>query len=81
MNTQSPLDATLDYITQHYDAFLERYKAFLRIPSISTDPSYKAEVQRAAEWLTAVMSDIGLHNCRAIPSEGQQKLTFFLTLF
>ena len=30
---------------------LERLKALVRIKSISTDPAYAGEVQRAADWL------------------------------
>ena len=35
------------------ETYLEELKDYIRIPSISTDPAYKAEVQRAASW-TAV---------------------------
>ena len=49
---------------------MEGFQELLRIPSISTDPAYKAELERCAEWLVAEMTRIGLHNCRKIPTDG-----------
>ncbi len=41
------------------DHALSRYLDFLRIPSISTAPAYKAEVRRAGEWLVAQFKELG----------------------
>lgn len=38
---------------------LERFFALTRIPSISTDPAYRAECRKAAEWLVSALSEIG----------------------
>jgi acetylornithine deacetylase/succinyl-diaminopimelate desuccinylase-like protein len=53
------LAAVLDRIDADLDNSLERLFAFIRIPSISTDPAYKAECQRAAEWLAAELRALG----------------------
>jgi acetylornithine deacetylase/succinyl-diaminopimelate desuccinylase-like protein len=45
------LDAVLAKIDANLGASLERLKELVRIKSISTDPAYAAECQRAAEWL------------------------------
>ena len=45
------LPAVLDRIDADLEKSLERLFAFIRIPSISTDPTYKEECRRAAEWL------------------------------
>ncbi|KAB2963879.1 MAG: dipeptidase [Thermoanaerobaculia bacterium] len=40
--------------------YLAELKDYLRIPSISTDPAYKTEVGRAADWLIERMKEAGL---------------------
>ena len=42
------------------DTYLEELKDFIRIPSISTDPAYKAEVLRASEFLIGKLREAGL---------------------
>ncbi|WP_410824804.1 M20/M25/M40 family metallo-hydrolase, partial [Methylobacterium oryzisoli] len=53
------LDPILADIDRDLDTSLERLFAFLRIPSISTDPAYAAECRRAAEWLRADLAAMG----------------------
>ena len=53
------LPAVLDRIDADLEKSLERLFAFIRIPSISTDPTYKDECRRAAEWLAAELRDLG----------------------
>ncbi len=43
---------------------------FLRIPSVSTDPAYAADMLRAATWLTDHMRDLGLDNVQVMPTAG-----------
>lgn len=45
------LDRVLDAIDRDLDNSLERLFGLLRIPSVSTDPAYKKECVRAANWL------------------------------
>src|SRR5688572_20301485 len=51
MPSKAQLDAALAHVHSHLDESLERLKALIRIKSISTDPAYNDEVQRAADWL------------------------------
>ncbi len=55
----SAIAPVLDHIDRHIDESLERLFAFLRIQSISTDPSYAAECRNAAEWLADDLQSIG----------------------
>ncbi|HEV8582330.1 MAG TPA: dipeptidase [Thermoanaerobaculia bacterium] len=47
-------------IDKEQEGYLEELKDYIRIPSISTDPDYKADVLRAAEFLLGKMREAGL---------------------
>ncbi len=53
------LDAVLARIDQDLPQALDRLMALLRIPSISTDPAYKAECAKAADWLVEDLKGLG----------------------
>jgi acetylornithine deacetylase/succinyl-diaminopimelate desuccinylase-like protein len=55
----SHLPAVLDQIDADLDASVERLFEFVRIPSISTDPKWKADCARAAEWLAKDLAALG----------------------
>ena len=55
----SPLPAVLDKIDADIDRSLERLFAFLRIPSISTDPAYREQCRVAADHVAADLASIG----------------------
>ncbi len=54
------LDKVLARIDADLDASLERLFAWLRIPSISTDPAYAQHCRSAAEWLKSQLADLGV---------------------
>lgn len=53
------LDPVLARIDSDLDTSIERLKDLLRIPSISTDPAFKADCDRAADWLVDDLKSIG----------------------
>mgnify|MGYP001165977981 FL=1 len=53
------LSSVLDRADQNIDDSLKRLFELVRIRSISTDPAYKADCRKAAEWLVACLGDIG----------------------
>ncbi len=57
--TLPPLDPVLGHLEADFDGAVERLKELLRIPSISTDPAYRADTRRAAEHLAAELAGIG----------------------
>ena len=65
-----PADAALAYANEHRDAFLDDLKALLRIPSISTLPEHKGDIQRAAQFVADQLTAIGLKKIRLIKSAG-----------
>ncbi len=50
----------LDRIEAEKETYLEELKDYIRIPSISTDPAYRDDVRRAAEFLLGKMREAGL---------------------
>ncbi len=53
------LPPVLSRIDAEQDAALARLMELLRIPSISTDPAYAGDCERAADWLVADLQSIG----------------------
>ena len=53
------LDPVLTRIDANLDAATARLLDLLRIPSISTDPAYKSDCDKAADWLVADLQSIG----------------------
>ena len=50
--------------------FREQYEMLLRIPTISTLPQHKADVERAAQWLAQDMREIGMDSAEVIHLPG-----------
>ncbi|MCO4317052.1 dipeptidase [Phyllobacterium sp. 21LDTY02-6] len=55
----SELAPVLDALDSNLDKSLERLFDLLRIKSISTDPAFKPDCRKAAEWLVADLKTIG----------------------
>lgn len=58
------------YSRKHAQRFRQELHDFLRIPSISTDPAYAANMHRAAEWLAEHMRSLGLEKSYVMPTAG-----------
>ena len=57
--THPDLTRVLDHIDTNLDAATARLLDLLRIPSISTDPAYAADCDRAAGWLVQDIQALG----------------------
>ena len=64
-------DAVITYLTEQHDAILERLKALLRIPSISTDPAYADAMLAARDFLLQRLRSIGMQNVQVLEGGGQ----------
>jgi acetylornithine deacetylase/succinyl-diaminopimelate desuccinylase-like protein len=69
MSSSQPLDAVLARIDDTLPQSLDRLMELLRIPSISTDPAYKPDCARAADWLVADLQSLGF-DARAAATPG-----------
>ena len=69
--------ATFEYYHANHDKFLEGFKNFLRIPSISTLPEHEADIRRAAEFLAGELRGMGMDGVEIIEGkEGQHPLVY-----
>ena len=64
------MDDALQYARDHAARFVEELKAWLRIPSISTDPAHAAQTRQAASWLADNLRDAGVESVEVIPTDG-----------
>jgi acetylornithine deacetylase/succinyl-diaminopimelate desuccinylase-like protein len=64
------VNATDAYIKTHEDRFLNEFFDLLRIPSVSADPKYKADVARCAEAVKQRMVEAGLDKVEVCPTAG-----------
>ena len=58
------------YIDDNNDAHLKEFVELVSIPSISSIPANKPDVQRAANWIVNKLKAIGMTTAQAMPSGG-----------
>jgi acetylornithine deacetylase/succinyl-diaminopimelate desuccinylase-like protein len=58
--------AAVEFAQENGARFVEELKALLRIPSISTLPEHEGDVRRAAEFVAAELTRIGMDHVRLI---------------
>ena len=54
------------YARENGARFLDELKTLLRIPSVSTTPEHKGDVEKAAEWVAAELRRIGMEHVEVI---------------
>ncbi len=64
------MEAVQGYIQANRQRFLDELVEFLKIPSISADTKHKDDVLRAAQWLSAELTRIGLTGVEIVPTKG-----------
>jgi acetylornithine deacetylase/succinyl-diaminopimelate desuccinylase-like protein len=76
----SDLQNALEYARQNQDRFLDELIEVLKIPSISTDAEYNAEVKRAAEWMADRLRGLGIENVEVMSTDGGHPVVYGDTL-
>lgn len=64
------LQKSLDYARQNYDGFVNSLKEIVAIPSVSTTPESRADVARAAEWVSAQLRSLDMEKAQIMPTGG-----------
>jgi acetylornithine deacetylase/succinyl-diaminopimelate desuccinylase-like protein len=63
------------WLAAEREAILDQLKAFVRIPSVSTDPAYKDHVANAAIFVAKQLAGAGLVDAKVRPTEGNPVVT------
>jgi acetylornithine deacetylase/succinyl-diaminopimelate desuccinylase-like protein len=58
------------FVRENEPRLLEELKTFLRIPSVSTLPEHKGDVERAAKFTADALHSAGMENVEIIPTPG-----------
>ncbi len=66
----SRLNDVLAAVDAGFDASVSRLSELLRIPSVSTDPAYRTDCLKAADWTARQLASIGFE-ARVVPTAGQ----------
>ena len=68
-------DAVAERLVARKDEILERLKALLRLPSVSTDPAYADGMKATRDFLMARLREAGLSDVRLLDGGGQPAVT------
>jgi acetylornithine deacetylase/succinyl-diaminopimelate desuccinylase-like protein len=63
------LSSALAYNQENRARYLDELKSLVSIPSVSTDPNAKADMQRAAEWVAGQLRRLGMQNVNIYPTD------------
>ncbi len=64
------MEQILKYLKDNQQRYLSELKEFLAIPSISTAPDHKRDVERCARWIADHLGSIGMRNTKVFPTKG-----------
>ena len=63
-------EAVFNYLTEHREEQFEALNDFLRIPSVSTDSKFKADVRDAAQFVSDYLTKIGFNQVEIEETKG-----------
>lgn len=66
----SRVDDALEFARKNHDRYLSELKEFSAIPSISTLPANKPDMQSAAEWVSKQLRSMRFNNVEIMPTAG-----------
>jgi acetylornithine deacetylase/succinyl-diaminopimelate desuccinylase-like protein len=63
-------NAVLEYARTHHADFLKNLNSLVSIPSVSTSPEHRSDIDRAAEQVSGLFKQIGLEHTQILPTAG-----------
>jgi acetylornithine deacetylase/succinyl-diaminopimelate desuccinylase-like protein len=72
----SSVESSVQFARDQRDQTLHRLKQILAIPSISTLPENRPDMQRAAEWFAAELTRAGLSRTEVLPTPGGHPVVY-----
>lgn len=69
-NIKEGKEMNYSFLDKNQKRFVEELEEFLSIPSVSTLPEKKGEVEQAAEWVSSRLQMAGLENVKAVETKG-----------
>ncbi|WP_226038236.1 dipeptidase [Aquibacillus saliphilus] len=63
-------EKALTYLKENRDVLLKKLDQFLSIPSVSTDPSHKKDIGKAAEFVANYLNQIGFQQVEVVETKG-----------
>lgn len=69
------ITSALEYVREGRDRFLADLKDYVAIPSVSMQEAHRDDMARAAEWLAARLTALGMESTRVLPT-GKHPVVF-----
>lgn len=69
-NKKQHMEKILRYVDDNRSRYLDELKTLLAIPSISTGPENKGEIERCAQWVADHLKNIGMEKVEIHPTAG-----------
>jgi acetylornithine deacetylase/succinyl-diaminopimelate desuccinylase-like protein len=66
---ESNTQKAIAYSQENTQKFIDSLVEFLKIKTISSDPKYKGDVRKGAEWLSTYMKNLGIEDVRILDTE------------
>ena len=72
MNTDR--QAAIKYAKDQLPRFIKELEEFLKIPSVSTDPNHKQDIEKSCQWLISQFQKIGISQVKILETAGHPSL-------
>ena len=63
-------EKALEFLKDNRGKLVDKLGDFVRIPSVSTEPHHRADIQQAAEWLARHLQSLGMEEVKIFPTPG-----------